>query len=375
MQSFLHKVDMLAEWEQDLKGAGEFCMGLLSRFGHDEDGDDGLLVTNRRGNDWKAYGDTHCFDERNTENRDKTIEAGAISLKEVEDASPFTVERSIEEKNFLQTQSSTSQKMKHKLLHKMTGKKALTTAPQEFLALLLVPIPLPPGDNVETSNFAPQFVIDHVRGVTRFRTVPAVNEAGERVPLSEITYVDVTPDCWTTLLRLIASTPRTRAKVLVLVGTLTTMLEKTPVGSAIYWSVDNFEELKTKVTEKVEAVKNRVELAIHSLQMLKDTATVVAKEALVKFEEGVVTFTNSVETTANDLVEAGIEEFELAKKKAAESVIAAQESLGRLGRLIQTTAGKAATAYVEGTNAVVESTPVLKTAVDFWADLLVPIFQ
>jgi hypothetical protein len=365
-------------------------MGVLARFGHDEDGDEGLLVTNHKGDLWKSYGDTHCFDEKNNENRERMITAGVVSLMEVESASPFPLTRSGSLLEIQKTISKTNRKLKQKLMHKVTGKATLGN---EFQALLLIPIPLPAGDNAETTNFAPLFIIDHAQGITKYRTVMPVNEEGARLPLSEMTYSEVHPECFNTLLALATSTPRTREKLLVLVGTVLGSLENTDVGTVVYGIVDGidltkktFVELKDYVRGKLEAAMASVERKVREVEMLGEVASVMAKAALRKLKQDLIDFSNAVEEAAVVALENAVETFELAKKKAAEAMIAAREELAKTSSAVQLAAQNSYAEAVEKMNVVADAAldaapekikngEYIRVAQSYWAKWLQPLFE
>jgi hypothetical protein len=56
---------------------------LLSSYMHSEDNKLGLFVLNKRGDHWKAYGDSYYFDERNQRNREILQEALQLSADEI----------------------------------------------------------------------------------------------------------------------------------------------------------------------------------------------------------------------------------------------------------------------------------------------------
>lgn len=56
---------------------------LLTIYMHQEDSEAGLVVSNRRGDTWKAYGDAYYFDPRNKQNVDLLQEAMQLSVDEI----------------------------------------------------------------------------------------------------------------------------------------------------------------------------------------------------------------------------------------------------------------------------------------------------
>ncbi len=56
---------------------------LLSLFQHNEDGDSGLEVANKRGDVWKAYGDGHLFEEVCADTKTKAKEAVQTAVDEI----------------------------------------------------------------------------------------------------------------------------------------------------------------------------------------------------------------------------------------------------------------------------------------------------
>jgi len=69
---------------------------LLSLFQHNEDGDSGLEVANKRGEVWKAYGDGHLFEEVCEDTKTKAKEAVQTTANEVYQA--FTTGKIIQAK-------------------------------------------------------------------------------------------------------------------------------------------------------------------------------------------------------------------------------------------------------------------------------------
>lgn len=57
--------------------------GWLSLLQHNEDGNEGLIVTNQSGASWKAYGDGHLFENKSAVNRMKVDEAVKTAVAEV----------------------------------------------------------------------------------------------------------------------------------------------------------------------------------------------------------------------------------------------------------------------------------------------------
>ncbi len=62
---------------------GEDVGSYLSLLQHNEDGDEGLTVTNELGQTWTAYGDGHLFEDCSAENRIKINEAMKTAVAEV----------------------------------------------------------------------------------------------------------------------------------------------------------------------------------------------------------------------------------------------------------------------------------------------------
>jgi hypothetical protein len=80
LETFLvNELEFRKEWAKPLSG-------LLTGAQHEKDGNDGLNVSNQRGDSWRAYGDGCFFLPKNKENKKQAIEATQTSINEIYDA-------------------------------------------------------------------------------------------------------------------------------------------------------------------------------------------------------------------------------------------------------------------------------------------------